>query len=218
MITQNEVLTKLQEYLAYSKKQKPEFEAEYTALISPLITAVETYFKTVPNGMISELEKYVHQAYCDVFNRQLEYEKAVPVDFPTDYPTGFDDVRLCFYQFSWVSTTPEEFFNAWVEEAPETGGTGVPTPPKPVSNTLIDAWLPEITSAPNEDLKRVKALNTWLDASFGQFNTVNLLEDQGKVLNVPTTQDIARMIYIDRHLLEVIEARGFKVYVPTYLR
>ena len=221
MISKETVVSKLDEFKAYSIKQKPNFEAQYKALMVPLYSAVETYFSTEPNGMKEALENYVHQSYCDTFTRNVKYEKPVPVDYPTDYPTGYDDIRLCFYTFPLLKTTKEQFHAAWVEDVPETptaDGGGSTGTPKPLNNTLIDKWLLEVTAAPEDDVKRVKTLNDWFINAGGTGNMVNLLEDQGVIISAPDTQKTARLIYIEHHLLEVIKARNFNVYVPTYLK
>lgn len=221
MITSNEVLTKLQTFLDYSKSQKPEFEAQYTALMNPLIDAVNTYFSTEPKGMKEALENYVHQSFCDTFTRKVKYENPVSVDLPTDYPTGYDDIRLCFYTFPLLQVTPEVFHAAWVEGVPETptaDGGGTTGTPEPLNNTLLDQWLPEVTKAPTDDVERVKTLNDWFINAGGSVNMVNLLEDQGVIISAPDTQETARLIYIEHHLLEVIKTRNFNVYIPTYLK
>lgn len=221
MITKETVISKLDEFKAYSIKQKPNFETQYTALMQPLYSAVNTYFNTEPKGIKEALENYVHQSYCDTFTRNVVYEKPVSVDLPTDYPTGYDDIRLCFYTFPLLEITKEAFHGAWVEgvpEQPKADGGGSTGTPEPLNNTLIDQWLPEVTNAPNDDVKRVKTLNDWFINAGGSVNMVNLLEDQGVIVSAPDTQKTARLIYIEHHLLEVIKTRNFNVYIPTYLK
>lgn len=220
MITKEEVLAKLDQFKAYSIEQEPSNEESYTELMAPLYEAVNTYFSTTPSGMIEALENYVHQTYCDISVRSIKYETPIEVNYPTDYPEGYNDIRTCFYTFPLMETTQEDFFNAWVEGTP-TEPTAVEPPPSTpsiVSNSLIDQWLPEIQSAPTNDVARVKSVNEWCANTAGTGNMINLLEDQGRILDSKGTQEIAQIIYIDHHLLEVIRTKGFQVYVPSYIK
>lgn len=216
MISLNDVTKKLDEFKAYCVTEKPEYKTKYAEIMQPLYDSVETYFNTVPDGMKSALENYVHETFCDTFSRGVKYEKPIEADLPTDFPEGYNDVRTCFYAFeSLMGTTPASFFDAWVSSVPAaaTGGTSEPT-----SNALIDEWIPEIEAAPSEDVKRVKAVSSWCANSAGSCNMINLLEDQGLLIDAPDTKEVAKKIYLDRGLLEVIQVKGYPVYVPTYIR
>lgn len=221
MFTQTEVLTKLQSFLSYSKTQKPEFEQYYTNLMTPVINAVNTYFSTIPEGMIEALENYVFQTYCDIHSRSIKYEFPVEgAGFPTDYPTGYNDIRDCFYNFdSIISTTPEQFFNAWVEGVPVDPETQLPTGEnQPLSNSYLDQWESEITGAHADEVASVTAVNTWCETNAGSLNLINLLEDQGRILDSKSMQQVANTIYNEHGLLDVLNTRGYEVYIPTYLR
>lgn len=218
MITKTEVLNKINELLAYSNSQSPQYQSEFTALTQSLIDAVNNYFSITPDGMIEALEDYVFQTYCDIFNRKVVYENPMG-ELPTDYPEGYNDIRKCFYQFPLLSVTPQQFHGAWVIGTPEGSGEGgAPATPAPQSNAYIDLWTGEITSAPTNDVARVVAVNEWCQTNAGSLNLISLLEDQGKVLESPNTQNVANTIYNEHHLLEVLKTRGYEVYIPTYLR
>ena len=222
MYSKEEVTAKLDEYKTYSIQQKPNYESQYTSLMAPLYAAVETYFSTVPDGMIDQINLFVHEAYCDTWNRAAKWENEFPVDRPTDVPAGVSDFRENFYKFDWMETTPAAFFAAWVEGTPEGGESGgeggIVAPPEPICNSLIDSWVPEVTAAPDQDLANVKASTQWCASSSGSGMLVNLLEDQGRLEEYKTTREIAEDIYIDRGLFEVIQFKGYDVYIPSYLQ
>lgn len=219
MISENDVLTKLQSYLDYSIQQKPEYESEYTELMSPLISAVQTYFTTIPNGIENVIALYVHEAYCVIWNQNAKWEKEYDSGSVSSEPAGVTDFRKNYYAFDWMETTAESFFAAWVMGTPDEGGgsEGGGTA-KPVSNSLIDAWTHEIEAAPNQDLAKVTACKDWCASGNGSGMLISLLEDQGKLESYKDREEIANEIYIVRSLLEVIQAKGYNVYIPSYLR
>ena len=46
---------------------------------------------------------------------------------------------------------------------------------------------------------------------------VSLLEDEGAILQSPNRQEIAKSIYLEKGMLDIIETRGFEVYIPSYV-
>lgn len=223
MISENDVLTKIQSYLDYSIQQKPEYESEYTNLMAPLISAVQKYFATIPQGIENIIELYIHEAYCDTWNKNAKWEKEYPIESVSNAPEGVSDFRKNYYAFDWMETTEESFFAAWVMGTPSTGeggesGGGTATKPKPISNTLIDAWIPEIEAAPNQDLANVTACKDFCANSNGSGMLISLLEDQGKLKSYKDREEIANDIYITRKLLEVIQDKGYSIYIPSYIK
>lgn len=221
MLTQTEIIAKLDTLKSYSIAQKPQFEQYYIALMQPVYTAVNTYFSTIPEGMIEALENYVFQTYCDIHTRSIVYENPVEgASLPTDYPTGYNDIRDCFYQFEWVNEiTPEAFFNAWVEGIPTDPETQLPTGEnQPLSNPYLTQWASEISTAHAPEVEAVVNVNTWCETNAGSLNLINLLEDQGRILQSSGTKQVANKIYNEHGLLDVLNTRGYSVYIPTYLR
>lgn len=221
MLTQTEIIAKLDTLKTYSIAQKPQFEQYYIALMQPVYTAINTYFSTIPEGMIEALENYVFQTYCDIHTRSIVYENPVEgASLPTDYPTGYNDIRDCFYQFEWVNEiTPEAFFNAWVEGIPVDPETQLPTGEnQPLSNPYLTQWASEISTAHAPEVEAVVNVNTWCETNAGSLNLINLLEDQGRILQSSGTQQVANKIYNEHGLLDVLNTRGYSVYIPTYLR
>lgn len=221
MLTQAEVIAKLDELKAYSITQKPQFEQYYTNLMQSVYTAVNVYFSTIPDGMIEALENYVFQTYCDIHTRSIVYENPVEgASLPTNYPVGYNDIRDCFYKFDWANEiTPETFFNAWVEGVPTDPETQLPTGEnQPLSNPYLTQWESEITSAHADEVESVTVVNTWCETNAGSLNLINLLEDQGRILDSKSMQQVANTIYNEHGLLDVLNTRGYEVYIPTYLR
>jgi len=46
---------------------------------------------------------------------------------------------------------------------------------------------------------------------------VSLLEDEGKILKSPDRQQIATDIYESKGMKDIIQTRGFDVYIPSYV-
>ena len=221
MLTQTEIIAKLDTLKTYSIAQKPQFEQYYIALMQPVYTAVNTYFSTIPEGMIEALENYVFQTYCDIHTRSIVYEHPVEgASLPTNYPTGYNDIRDCFYQFDWVNEiTPETFFNAWVEGIPTDPETQLPTGEnQPLSNPYLTQWASEISTAHASEVEAVVGVNAWCETNASSLNLINLLEDQGRILQSSGMQQVANTIYNEHGLLDVLNTRGYNVYIPTYLR
>lgn len=219
MITKSQAIAKLDALKAYSIAQNSQYSSQYTSLMQPVYALVNTYFGSMPEGMKKALGDYVFQTYCDLYNRNVVYSDPVDMGLPTDFPTGYNDIRQCFYQFaSLMSVTNAQFYAAWVMGTPE-GGTGGVTPtPEPVSNTYLDSWTTELTSAPQDDVSRINNVVEWCKNASDSTNLIYLLEDQGEVKSYKDSEEIAKIIYVDHGLLEVIQSRGYNIYVPTYLR
>lgn len=221
MLTQVEVIAKFDELKAYSIAQKPQFEQYYASLMQPVYDAVNTYFSIIPEGMIEALENYVFQTYCDIHSRSIQYEFPVEgAQFPTDYPMGYNDIRECFYKFDWVNEiTPQAFFNVWVEGVPTDPETQLPTGElQPLSNPYLTQWENDINTAHAKEVEAVVSVNTWCETNAGSLNLIHLLEDQGRILNSKGTKEVANTIYNEHGLMDVLNTRGYNVYIPTYLR
>lgn len=221
MLTQVEVIAKLDELKAYSIAQKPQFEQYYASLMQPVYDAVNTYFSIIPEGMIEALENYVFQTYCDIHSRSIQYEFPVEgAQFPTDYPMGYNDIRECFYKFDWVNEiTPQAFFNVWVEGVPTDPETQLPTGElQPLSNPYLTQWENDINTAHAKEVEAVVSVNTWCETNAGSLNLIHLLEDQGRILNSKGTKEVANTIYNEHGLMDILNTRGYNVYIPTYLR
>lgn len=221
MISKEQVIAKLDEYKAYSIQQNSTYSSQFTALMEPLYTAVNNYFSTIPDGMIDAITLFIHEAYCDTWNRNAVWEHTFNANRPTNIPEGVADFRKNYYGFDWLSTTAATFYAAWVIGTPEGSGDelgGATAAPEPLNNTLVDAWTVEVTAAPEQDLANVIASKDFCASCSNSDILINLWEDSGQLLEYKTTEEIAQDIYITRGLLEVIETKGYDVYIPSYLK
>lgn len=219
MITKAQVLEILDRFKAYSAAQEAKYESYFTSLMSPLYSAVETYFSTKHPEMEGKLKELVHNMYCDLLERNTQNEFNYGDPLPTDYPETYNDIRKCFYQFPLQNTSDAEFYGAWVFGIP-TDEMGMPigTEEIPLSNSLVSSWTGQISTAKQTEFDDVVTLLDWIQNASSTNDMVNLLEDTGLVVSSPSMQDVAKSIYLDKHLLEVIKTLNLNVYIPTYLR
>ena len=155
------------------------------------------------------------------FRRGFEREHKFGRPYPTNFPETYSDIRKCFYTFPSMNVTPQAFYAAWVigvPEDPEGGGDGGTTPqPKPISNPYIDSELAGLATAPQDDLDAVNALSSWCQNAAADSDLVSFLEDEGKILKSPDRQQIATDIYESKGMKDIIQTRGFDVYIPSYV-
>lgn len=221
MYTNDQVLAKLNEFLSFSIEQESQYSSQFTALMQPAIGAINSYFSTDRSEFKKPLDDLGLFLHNELWQRGAKWDSNFDMGLGTNPPESYNDLRKLFYQFPLMQVTPEAFHAAWVIGVPEgaegESGGGVATP-EPISNSLIDAWVAEITAAPSEELKAIDSLGTWLETSMSQSGSVMLWEETGTLLEAPDTKDIAQVIFVDRGLLEAVNVLGLPVYIPTYLR
>lgn len=219
MHNKSEILAKLDEFKTFSINQETKFESDFTALMEPMISAVNAYFdadRVKFKKPLDDLGLYLHN---DLWARGAQWSKPQDMGFDTNPPPEYSDFRKLFYQFPLMDITPAEFYSAWVIGTPEGEGDGVtPAEPKPLNNTLIDAWVAELSTAIADELKAIDSLGSYLEISMGSSGSVMLWEDTGALESAPTTQTLANEIFIERGLLEAVNLLGLPVYIPSYLR
>ena len=215
IIKESEVLHKLDALKSCSVAADPATEA----LFEPVYAAVDVYFNGDDARMVTALEDVVKYMYNDISRRTTVYENEFPMGLPTSYPDGYEDVTECFYGFKELLTITEgSFFNGFIYGVPE-GYAGEGTAAEvPLSNSYLEQWTKEITAAITGDLQNVSNLAEWCKNSGGSCDLICLLENRGRVLTQMTVKEKAKMIYVDRKMLEVIEQKNLNVYVPTYLK
>lgn len=219
MIKKEEVLSKLDALKAYTITQgEPEHKTYYDALMTPLYDAVNVYFSTKLEEFNSVLKLVVFNMYCHTVDLTTEYDDGLERDVITDIPQYYNDLREIYYTFPCLSVSNAEFFNAWKYgqgSEPEIGGT--PSPVIPLSNSYVSQWVTELTGEPEKELERMKGLLNWLETA-SDLSLVELLENTGRVTKSLSTQEIGTIIYRDRGVKEIITDKGYKVYIPTYMR
>lgn len=214
IITENEVLGKLDALKNYSIAADPATEE----LFSPCYAAVTAYFSGGNTGLSEALEDVVKYMYNDLTRRTTVFEYNFDMRLATDYPKGYNDITDCFYKFTeLLEVTNQQFFDAFVYGLPESAG-GEEATEIPLSNPYLDSWTAEITAATAEDLENVKALAEWCKNSGGSSDLICLLENRGRIVEQEELKEKARVIYFDKKLIEVVEARILNVYIPSYFK
>ncbi len=215
IIKESEVLHKLDALKSYSVAVDPATES----LFEPVYEAVDAYFNGDDAQMVTALEDVVKYMYNDISRRTTVHENEFPMELPKSFPLGYEDVTECFYGFmELLAVTESSFFDAFVYGLPE-GDAGEGTAAEvPLSNSYLEQWTKEIIAAITGDLQNVTNLAEWCKNSGGRCDLICLLENRGRVLTQTTVKEKAKIIYVDKKLLEVIVQRNLNVYVPTYLK
>lgn len=82
------------------------------------------------------------------------------------------------------------------------------------NNTLIDTWSKDLNA--NNELNDIVNLNNWLCNS----NDVNediLFWENVETIKSTSTEQIANILYIDRHWKECVESLNLPLHVPSYI-
>lgn len=205
MISKTVITNKIASLKAYSISQN----ATTVALFAPLEAAVSAYFNSnvTVDKEVTDIIKYI---YNDIWRRNTVYTNTYPLNLPNNYPKGYNDVRDCFYQFpELLSIDNATFYSAFVFET-----TGTET--KATSNSKLDSWTTEILAARSTEKATLKALAEWCKNSEGNSDLVSLLEERGTIITELEMRQIAEIIYMDKGVLEIINALSLNVYIPSY--
>lgn len=214
MYGKTDVTDKIAELKAYSIEQ----DARTGSLFTLTETAVQAYFNAVA-GAASSLRDVVKYMYNDIFRRTTVYENEFPLSLPTNYPAGYNDIRTCFYDFSPLVTIDNAtFYAGFVFQSQSTGEGSGGSVVVPVSNSYLDTWTAAINSAATSNPAAVTTLAEWCKNSEGDCDLVDLLEDRGIIVEQKSREEITKIIYNTRGLLEVIQTLGINVYIPTLLQ
>lgn len=207
MISLSEVNAKIDSLKAYSVSQNATTETLFT----PLYTATTSYFQA-STDISSQLREVIKYMYNDIYRRNVVYQYNYDVSLPTDYPTGYTDIRECFYTFSaLMSISNETFYTGFVFSSSGTSQTAV-------SNSYIDSWVAEIGQAHTTESSNLAALADWCKNSEGDSDLISVVEDRGTITSSLTMKQIATMIYIDRYAKEIITEKSLTTYIPSYLK
>lgn len=213
LIQKTVVIQKLNELLSYSKGQDAKNASAIEALFSPVITAVNSYFDNSNPALGTALNDVVQYMYFDVDRRTTKYEHEFEQGLSNDFPIGYNDVTLCFYQFkTLLDVTASTFFSAFVYGIP-VDGSG--TDEIPQSNSYLTNWETEIQNAISGDLANVKALAEWCKYSGGNADLVSLLEDRGQIVESKSQKEVSDLIYIERNVLAIVQSKNLGTYVPS---
>lgn len=228
MYAKQSILAKLDELLQYSISQIPTlsyegketFGSDYTSVVSGGKSSVNAYFSTDRSKFKKPLDDLCLYLHNELWQRGAKWEGEFDMGFSNDFPESYNDLRKMFYDFDWfMDLTNENFFKGWSYKAPESTDPLVTPTEVPSSNTYISRLCSELTEVQIEqELKNIDDLGTWLEQSMGQSGSVTLWEETGALLEAPKTNDLAKIIFEERGLLEAVDCLGLPVYVPTYLR
>ncbi|WP_307745963.1 hypothetical protein [uncultured Phascolarctobacterium sp.] len=211
MYSKTEVINKLNSLLTYSCTAEPDNAESYQSLMQPLITAVNSYFENARAGFKVALNNLELGLYNDILKRGTVTTK---IDLPLaeDFPAAYSDLRKLFYTFPCMSVSNETFHAAWVESSDE-----VTMLPIITNNTLIDAWISDLSSAISDELNNINSLYNWLENAASDAGMVMLWEDVGEITEQPNTSEIANDVFITKHFKECIQTLNLPAYKPTYI-
>lgn len=211
MNSKNDVLNKLNALLAYSVGVDAENADKYTALMQPLITAVNEYFNNDRANFKVPLNNLELGLYNDILKRNTVTTK-INLPMAEDFPEAYSDLRKLFYTFPCMSVSNETFHAAWV-----TGVDEVTQLPIITNNTLIDAWMSDLSTAINDELNNINSIYKWLENAASDAGMVMLWEDVGEITSQPDTAQIANDVFITKHFKECITTLNLTAYKPTYI-
>lgn len=218
MKNSSDVLAKLDELVAYSCATDPDHAGEYMALIAPMKSAVSAYFSADRSEFKQPFKDMRYGLYSDIRARGTVIETEFDLSYSTDYPSYYTDLRKMFYQFPCMSVSNTAFHGAWVMETPE-AEAGATTTPSPIvtRNTLIDSWVASLSTAIDDELKTVNNFVNWLESASEKSEAIFFWENVGEIKEEPTTEEIAKIIFIDRGFKEAVKSLNLPVYLPSYV-
>lgn len=211
MNSKDDVLSKLNALLAYSVGVDAENADKYTELMQPLITAVNKYFNNNRANFKVPLNNLELGLYNDILKRNTVTTK---IDLPMaeDFPEAYSDLRKLFYAFPCMDVSNKTFHAAWVKVTDE-----VTMLPIITNNTLIDAWVTDLSTAITDELNNISALYCWIENAASDAGMVMLWEDVGEITSQPDTAEIANDVFITKHFKECITTLNLTAYKPTYI-
>lgn len=217
MITQQEIMTKINELIAYCEANG-EPTGTYAAFISVLNSPINNYFNTTSDELSDNVRDLIPKIYNDKLLRCTTYERPIGKPLPTDYPKGYMDLTVIFDgggAFSEImAISPATFLDGFpVETASDEGGSSIIV----LQNPIIEEWQSKVNNAHNTEIKGIETVMEFCErGGFGQA-LIYLFEDMGKMTKTKGKQDLAREIYVDMGVKEVIETFNLDIHVPTYL-
>ena len=218
MKNSSDILVKLDELLAYSCATDPDHAGEYVALMSPMKGAVSAYFSADRSKFKQPFKEMRYGLYSDVRARGTVIETEFDLGYSEDYPSYYTDLRKMFYEFPCMDVSNASFHSAWVMETPESEA-GATTAPEPIvtRNKLIDAWVASLATAVADELETVNSFVNWLESASEKSESIFFWENVGEIKEEPTTEEIAKIIFIDRGFKEAVKLLNLPVYLPSYV-
>lgn len=194
----------------------------YTNSFNNLTTAINNYYNAMsPVGFFASMnlgqwQKNLYDIITLDFTREMRKNYTFnPPDeaYPTeDLPVGESDY-MELYGMNGMYNQIMAYSNNhyFIENACLTAET----------SPSIEADVSAINSAINGDLDLQKNFIDWLRYYPNKNQLINVTENQDLVLEsstMPNKEEIGYKIYITKHAKQIIEAFGFDIYIPTYVR
>ena len=186
------------------------------ALFAPVRAAVADYFRHGDEKLTAAIQYTLHQFALDIMNRTTVYEhnELLPSP-PQNFPDGYTDVTKLFTDggvFLELSKISVEDFNKGYQEIDPLGQL----PPK--SNTYLTKWAQQLKAARVNELSALAGIASFCES--GSYNTglATMFEELGGIISSIGKAEMAKKIYRDCGYLDVIQAFGLDVHIPTCIK
>ena len=184
------------------------------ALFAPVRAAVAEYFKPGDEKLSATIQYTLHQLALDFTNRETVYEHSnLLPPFPTNYPLGY---AIATELFTGGGAVPEmcgisvEKFNRGYQDV-----SGL-LPPK--SNTYLTKWAELFGAARKDELSALSAIASFCESGSYNVGISMLFENLGGIVKSIGKEELAKKIYRDCGYLDVIQAFGLNVHIPTCIK
>lgn len=220
MIVEQQIVNKVNELESYCANNG-EPGGDYAGFVSTLRQAITTYYDSSSSNLCDNVQTLIAALYNDLSRRCTTYEKQIGDPLPTNHPKGYEDLTEIFDGngvFSEILNMDNEKFlngfpvNTSVDEMTGASSTSVEI------NPIITTWISTLNVAHEAEIAQLEALIKYCTDGATQTMLIALFEDRGKATRTKEVSDIAKEIYIDKKIQEVIQAYNLKIHVPTYLR
>lgn len=215
-------MSKKSEILDKLNRLKEISPSEGSSFFNPVINLVNAYYSQC-SQYVANVDEAIDMMDVDIYRRNTHYEHDWDRKMPTNYPAGYFNFWECFYDFHEILEVGEEsFVDAWVwEQDPQPEPQPEPSP-EPLwhikENTFLTHWSGVIRSWVETGSKTLDILIDWLKHSGGNYFLVSKFETRGKLISSKSRLEIAQIIYIDRHLKEVMLDLGIDGFMPSYIK
>ena len=184
------------------------------ALFAPVRAAVADYFRPGDEKLTASVQYTLHQLSLDLMNRATVYEhQALLPPLPTNFPLGY---ALITDVFTGGGAVPEmcsisvEKFNKGYQDI-----SGL-LPPE--SNTHLTKWAELLGAARAGELSALSVIASFCESGSYNAGIAMLFENLGGIVKSIGKEELAREIYRDCGYLDVIQAFGLNVHVPTCMK
>ena len=185
-----------------------------TVLFSPVRAAVTDYFKPHDEKLTAAVQYTLHQLALDLMNRATVYEHQALLPPPqTNFPLGYAIVTELF---TGGGAVPEmcsisvEKFNKGYQDI-----SGL-LPPE--SNTHLTKWAELLCAARAGELSALSVIASFCESGSYNAGIAMLFENLGGIVKSIGKEELAKEIYRDCGYLDVIQAFGLNVHVPTSMK